>query len=88
MKNGKVEVLFETNPREFKAGSVVLDVKGVIREVPNDFVWIFAGGIPPYDFLKKIGIRFGLRDQTVEAGNEVRQAANDKQELARATAGA
>jgi thioredoxin reductase (NADPH) len=88
MKNGKVEVLFETNPKEFKPESVVLDVKGTIREIPNDFVWIFAGGIPPYDFLKKIGIRFGLRDQTQEAGNEARQAAKEKQELARAGAGA
>ena len=74
-------------PKEFKAESVVLDVKGEIREIPNDFVWIFAGGIPPYDFLKKIGIRFGMRDITQEAGKEARQAAKEKQEMARAGAG-
>lgn len=88
MKNGKVEVLFETNPKEFKPESVVLEVKGALREMPNDYVWIFAGGIPPYDFLKKIGIRFGVRDITQEAGSEARQAAKEKLELARATAGA
>lgn len=87
VKNGKVEVLFETNPKEFKPESVVLDVKGTVREIPNDYVWIFAGGIPPYDFLKKIGIRFGMRDITQEAGNEARQAAKEKLELARATVG-
>ncbi|HUM06774.1 MAG TPA: NAD(P)-binding domain-containing protein [Terriglobales bacterium] len=87
VKNGKVEVLFETNPREFKPESVVLDVRGTLRELPNDFAWIFAGGIPPYDVLKKIGIRFGMRDQTQEAGNEARQATKEKQERARASAG-
>jgi thioredoxin reductase (NADPH) len=73
MRTGKVEVLFETNPKEFKPDSVVLDVKGEVREIPNDFVWIFAGGVPPYDFLKKIGIRFGMRDITQEASNEAKQ---------------
>jgi len=30
-----------------------------VREVPNDYVWVFAGGIAPNDFLKGIGIQFG-----------------------------
>jgi thioredoxin reductase len=72
MRSGKVEVLFETNPREFKPESVVLDVQGSVREIPNDYVWIFAGGIPPYDFLKKIGIRFGMHDLTMEASKEAK----------------
>ena len=84
MKNGKVEVLFETNPKQVKPESVVLDVKGTIREIPNDFVWVFAGGIPPYDFLKKIGIRFGMRDQTLEASTEAKKQAQEKQALASA----
>jgi putative YpdA family bacillithiol system oxidoreductase len=82
IRTGKVEALFETNPKEIKAESVVLDVKGAAREIPNDYVWIFAGGVPPYDFLKKIGIRFGMRDQTQEAGSEARQAVKEKQERA------
>jgi thioredoxin reductase (NADPH) len=85
MRNGKVEVLFETNPKEFKPESVVLDVKGAIREIPNDFVWIFAGGVPPYEFLKKIGIQFGQKDITQEASNEAKQAQKERQEMARAT---
>jgi thioredoxin reductase len=84
MRSGKVEVLFETNPKEFKPESVVLDVKGEVREIPNDYVWIFAGGIPPFDFLKKIGIQFGMRDMTLEASNEARKEAQDKRELAKA----
>jgi thioredoxin reductase (NADPH) len=84
MRSGKVEVLFETNPKEFKEESVVLDVKGEVREIPNDFVWIFAGGIPPFDFLKKIGIQFGMRDMTLEASNEAKKEAQEKRELAKA----
>src|SRR5690242_3162722 len=61
-RSGKIEVLFESNPVEFKANSVVLEVGGRSREIENDFVWIFAGGEPPSAFLKKIGIRFGARD--------------------------
>lgn len=82
MRNGKVEVLFETNPKQIKPESVVLDVKGTTREIPNDFMWVFAGGIPPYDFLKKIGIRFGMRDQTQEASTEAKKQVVEKQALA------
>ena len=84
MRSGKVEVLFETNPMEFKPQSVVLDVKGETREFANDFVWIFAGGVPPYDFLKKIGIRFGMRDMTAEAGTEAKREVQERQSLAKA----
>jgi thioredoxin reductase (NADPH) len=84
MRSGKVEVLFNTNPAEFTEHSVLLDVQGQKRELPNDFVWIFAGGMPPYDFLKKIGIRFGMRDQTQEASSEAKRAAQEKQILAQA----
>ena len=83
MRSGKVEVLFGTNPVEVKADSVVLDVQGQKRELPNDFVWIFAGGVPPYDFLKKIGIRFGIRDQTQEASSEAKRTVQEKQAMAK-----
>jgi len=75
IRSGKVSVVFNSMPVEFKPESVVLEVNGSIQEIPNDFVWIFAGGAPPYDFLKKIGVQFGMRDLTAEAGAEARQAA-------------
>jgi thioredoxin reductase (NADPH) len=75
MRSGKITVLFKSNPVEFKAESVIVEVNGEKREIANDFVWIFAGGTPPYDFLKKIGVGFGLRDMTAEAGNEAQASA-------------
>jgi thioredoxin reductase (NADPH) len=87
MHSGKVKVLFNSIPVEFKPESVVIEVGGQLQEVPNDFVWIFAGGTPPNDFLKKIGVGFGMRDQTQEAGNEAKQAASFKRQMAGAGAG-
>jgi thioredoxin reductase len=37
----------------------LIEVGGEIRHLPNDFVWIFAGGTPPSEFLKASGIAFG-----------------------------
>lgn len=62
IKGKKMEVLFNSMPTEFRPGSVLIDVGGTIREIPNDYVWIFAGGIPPTEFLKTTGIAFGAMD--------------------------
>ena len=50
------------------------EVNGSLQEIAYDFVWIFAGGSPPNDFLKKIGVEFGMRDMTLDASQEARQA--------------
>jgi len=61
--SGKIEVLFNSIPTEFREGSVTIEWNGETREMPNDFVWIFAGGIPPSDFLKASGVAFGSTDE-------------------------
>jgi thioredoxin reductase (NADPH) len=75
IKTGTIKMLFNSNPVEFKPESVVIEVQGTVQEIPNDFVWIFAGGTPPNAFLKKIGIEFGTRDVTLENSKEAKQAA-------------
>ena len=72
-KSGKVNVLLQSKPIEFGADSATIEVAGAQREISNDYVWIFAGGIPPNDFLKSMNIQFGSMDVTVEAGREARQ---------------
>jgi len=69
-----ISVVFDSNPVEIRPASVLLDVKGAVREVPNNYVWVFAGGIPPNDFLKKVGIVVGQRDLTQEARAEAQLA--------------
>ena len=70
IRGGKVRVLFGSAPVEFAEGQVVLEVNGEPRQIPNDYVWIFAGGTPPNDFLKKIGVEFGSSDITLAASQE------------------
>src|SRR5271165_1026424 len=86
MRSGKLLVLFNSNPVEFKPESVVLEVQGKVREIPNNFVWIFAGGNPPNAFLKKIGVGFGACDMTLEASKEAKQADANRKHLVQAMA--
>jgi thioredoxin reductase/ferredoxin len=64
--SGKLRLALNSMPVEFKETSVLLEVAGEVQEIPNDFAWVFAGGIPPNDFLKKIGIHFGPLDLTAQ----------------------
>ena len=82
VRSGKINLLFNSIPVEFKPNTVVLQIDDVQKEFPNDYVWIFAGGTPPYDFLRKIGVGFGMRDLRTEAGNEARQATIAKKQFA------
>jgi len=73
-KNGRLEVIFNSQPVEIRERSVVLDVAGTVRELPNDYVWVFAGGTPPNEFLEKVGVQLGPRDLTSEASAEAKLA--------------
>jgi thioredoxin reductase (NADPH) len=84
MRTGKVRVVFNSIPIEFKPSSVLIDVQGAVEEIPNDFAWIFAGGTPPNAFLKQIGIEFGTRDVTLEASAEAKQARLSRKQLVEA----
>jgi thioredoxin reductase (NADPH) len=81
MRKGKLKVIFNSNPVEFKQHSVVLDAKGNLQEIPNDCAWIFAGGEPPTAFLKKIGVGFRMQDMTSEGSKEAREATQAKKQL-------
>ena len=72
IRKDKLKVLFNSEPVEFKTASVVLSVSEKLQEIPNDYVWIFAGGEPPKAFLNKIGVGVGMRDMTSEGGKEAK----------------
>ena len=74
MRTGKVEVLFNSLPTEFRPGAAILQVNGSSRQIANDYVWVFAGGEPPRAFLEKVGVGLGNRDITLEASNEAKHA--------------
>ena len=85
MHRGKVTILFNSVPIEVRQHSVLLEVAGQVREIPNDYAFIFVGGTPPYDFLKKIGVRFGMQDMTLEGSYEAHRAQTAKAQLAQAS---
>lgn len=74
VQQGALSVLYNSNPVEIRADAVTIAIDGETREIPNDFVWIFAGGTPPNDFLRKVGIDLGSHDLTLEAGKEKLEA--------------
>ena len=63
-KSGRLTILLESNVKEIKPKSVLLDQKGKAIELPNDAVIVCAGGILPTPFLKEIGIMVETRHGT------------------------
>jgi len=62
IRKNKLKVVLNSNPVEFTKDAAILNVNGQVQQIPNDYVWIFAGGEPPTAFLKKIGVGFGSQD--------------------------
>jgi thioredoxin reductase (NADPH) len=78
MRKGKLKVIFNSKVMEITPDTVALDANGSSQRIPNDYVWVFAGGEPPTAFLKKIGIGFGLRDLTSTGSKEAKEATQEK----------
>jgi thioredoxin reductase len=60
---GKIRVLMSSQVEAITTKSVKISVKSAAGpasvELPNDGVFIFAGGDPPYPLLQSMGIQFG-----------------------------
>lgn len=56
---GRVTALFNSQVLEIGDKTVRLTIEGRDKEIPNDYVFVFIGGEPPFQLLKKIGIAFG-----------------------------
>lgn len=59
MQSGKIKAIFDSQVKKITTNKVVLSTKSEELVLVNDYVFIFAGGEPPYDFLKGMGIQFG-----------------------------
>jgi putative YpdA family bacillithiol system oxidoreductase len=57
--DGKINVIFNSNV--VKIGDIDVTIKNDQEEfsIPNSYVFIFAGGEPPFPLMHKIGIKFG-----------------------------
>jgi thioredoxin reductase (NADPH) len=55
---GAVKLLLGSDVRSVGEEHVDLDAQGGAQRLANDFVFVFAGGEPPYPLLKGMGVRF------------------------------
>ncbi len=56
MKSGQVHVIFNSTVKEIRGDQVILTKDGKEGYLPEDYVFVFAGGELPSKFLAKIGI--------------------------------
>jgi thioredoxin reductase (NADPH) len=71
IKNGKIEALFGSDVLSIDPAAVMLKVKTETgegkRELPNDFIFVFAGGTPPFPLLRAAGVQFPAGESRVNA---------------------
>ena len=58
--DGRIEVVYSSTVRAIEPGRVHLELEdGTGRAIDNDYVFVLAGGVPPYPLLEKFGIAMG-----------------------------
>jgi thioredoxin reductase (NADPH) len=65
-QEGRLDVLMQSNVVDIRSTEVDVEVGGERRTLPNDYLWVFAGGEAPTAFLQKIGIRIGAKTVTAD----------------------
>ncbi len=61
---GRIRPLYSSRVVQITPDAAELEVNGGDRvRLENNEVFVFAGGVPPFDFLRKIGVRFGGADR-------------------------
>ena len=59
LANRRIEGAFSTEVERIDPTSVRLKTPDGARELANDYVFVFAGGEPPFELLRHMGVRFG-----------------------------
>jgi putative YpdA family bacillithiol system oxidoreductase len=69
IRDRKITVVFDSQVTDVRQTSVLLKTPEGVQEIPNDYVFVLIGGIPPFDMLKKMGIKFGGESQQTTASS-------------------
>jgi len=59
LKSGRLRALFSSEVTEILSDRVRLKVEARQVELKNAYVFVFAGGDPPFELLRRVGVRFG-----------------------------
>lgn len=62
---GKITLLLNSQIQRIEERLCAIQTEQGVQHVPADFVFVMAGGEPPYPLLKKIGIEFGGKPEPV-----------------------
>ena len=69
VQSGRLQLVLNASPTQIRPDVVTLDVEGRSVELPNDFVFIFAGGVLPTKFLQSAGISMKtVRGESLSVG--------------------
>lgn len=67
IREGRLDCIFESEPIEILPDRVRLRIDGSAgateTDIPNDDVFIFAGGTPPFEILERAGVSFDPKDR-------------------------
>ncbi len=56
VSDGRLTILYRSNVKEIEAQAVQLKVDGQLQRLPNDYVIVQIGTLPPIDFLMDMGL--------------------------------
>jgi thioredoxin reductase/Pyruvate/2-oxoacid:ferredoxin oxidoreductase delta subunit len=56
---GRIRAVFESEVESIESGAVTLRCAGRTERLDNDYVFVMIGGDPPFDLLRRCGVRFG-----------------------------
>lgn len=56
---GRVTPLFESEVRRITPANVLLQARDSEVTIPNDYVFVLIGGLPPFEMLRASGVQFG-----------------------------
>jgi thioredoxin reductase len=60
ISNGRIEPILPSEVEAIEPDRVHLRVSSEgTRTLENDYVFVFAGGVPPFAFLERVGVQFG-----------------------------
>jgi thioredoxin reductase (NADPH) len=58
LKKKAITIIFNSEVKTITEKDVTLDTKEGPKVIPNDYVFVFAGGEMPFAFLKQVGVEF------------------------------
>jgi putative YpdA family bacillithiol system oxidoreductase len=65
---GRVRTLFQSEVAEIRRENVIIHERGnILHQVPNDYVFVFAGGEPPVELLRRCGVKMRTAEQEIRA---------------------